>query len=122
MRYKGYKLGNTVKVIGGGIATSTDYDNIQEGLQILLSTRRGDRAGMPDYGCSVIERVFDPNDILQMSIIEDDIRETVSAWEPRINLTDVVLTPNEDTFEIDVQVGYEVVDLGEGYEQLDEIQ
>ena len=49
---KGFSYRNTVlNRVGGKIETSESEQNIKDSLMVLLSTRKGDRVGMPSYGC-----------------------------------------------------------------------
>lgn len=114
MSSKGFKLKNIIAVNSGGfIGTSENEQNIQESLNVILSTQKGMRPGIPDFGCAIINRVFDQNDPTQELVIRDDIISAIETWEPRVEINAVELTINPDTYEIGVQVDYSVIDLGE---------
>jgi phage baseplate assembly protein W len=108
---KGFVYRNTIlDRVGGSIGTSQTEENIKDSLRVLLSTRKGDRVGIPSYGCGVIDRIFDPLDDFSENIIRDDIYRAVKDWEPRINVTAVSLEVDYATFTYSVKVDYDIVD------------
>lgn len=119
---KGFSFRNTILTrAGGSISTSEDKDNVADSLRVILNTRKGDRAGMPTFGCNLPDRVFDPNDLFSMNIIRDDIIQAIRRWEPRVRVRKVILTPDEANFTFDVDLRYEVIDRGGGI-TIDEIE
>ena len=45
---------------GNTVALTRDEEDIEKSLQILLSTRPGERILVPDYGCNLDELLFKP--------------------------------------------------------------
>lgn len=107
--------------IGGKLATSEDEKNVRDSLNVILSTAKGERPGMPDFGCSCIDRVFDPNDPMMSIIIKEDIISAVNRWEPRAEINDIIFTINEDGYTDEILVDYSVRRIGTPY-MVDEIQ
>ena len=108
--------------IGGKLSTSQDDENIKDSLRVLLTTSKGERAGMPEYGCSITERVFDPNDPMQEIIMREDILEAIQKWEPRVEVNNVEFTLNEDGYTIDTVIDYSTRKLGPDETMIDKIQ
>lgn len=119
---KGFSYRNTIlNRVGGKVETSEAEQNIKDSLMVLLSTRKGDRVGMPSYGCGVMDRVFDPLDDFSENIIRDDIFRAVKRWEPRVSLTAVRLVVNQVTFTYAVSVDYDIIDMSNKV-RIDEIE
>ena len=119
---KGFSYRNTVlNRVGGKIETSENEQNIKDSLMVLLSTRKGDRVGMPSYGCGVMDRLFDPLDDFSENIIRDDVLRAVKRWEPRVNLTAVRLNVDQDNFSYSVSVDYDIIDTSNKV-RIDEIE
>ena len=64
-------------------------ESIRQSIRIILETARGERVMRPDFGCGIHERVFALNDSATRGIIEDEVREALLNWEPRIEVLDV---------------------------------
>jgi phage baseplate assembly protein W len=73
----------------GGIATATAEQRIEEAILLILSTGRGERVMLPDFGCGMHDLVFAPNDSSTVSKIVDSVRRSLVTYEPRIDVLDV---------------------------------
>jgi phage baseplate assembly protein W len=78
-------------VASGAVAMTSDEVDIQLSLQILLSTRKGERVMEPDYGCNLDEMVFEPINTTFKTYIADMIRTAILYYEARIDLKSVVV-------------------------------
>lgn len=71
------------------VKTSSDEQDIDESLQILLSTRLGERVMVPKYGCNLDELLFNPLDLTMKTYISDLIRTAILYHEPRIDVNKI---------------------------------
>ena len=69
----------------------SDEEDIRSSLEILLSTRIGERIMQPTYGCELTKLLFEPIDIALTAYIKDLINDAILYHEPRIVLNDVIL-------------------------------
>jgi hypothetical protein len=86
------------------------YDeDIQQSLEILLSTRPGERLMHPTFGCNLHQRVFDNMSISTIALIKNSIDQSILFFEPRISLNEVVVQL-DDFYEgrIDILIDYTV--------------
>jgi len=74
------------RVALGGLEVSTEEQNIQDSLNMIISTQKGTRAGMPDYGNNIVDLVFDPNDDALRLICTDDLKRAIELYEPRVEV------------------------------------
>ncbi len=83
---------------------SDEYD-IQSSLEILLSTRVGERVMQPKYGCNMEKLLFEPLDTTLQAYMKDLIRTAILYFEPRIILENVTLEPvvNEGRININIE-------------------
>ena len=72
------KTAKTVKL------TSNEED-IENSLRILLGTRLGERIMVPDYGCNLDELLFKPLNLTLKTYIVDLIKKAILYHEPRID-------------------------------------
>lgn len=78
------------------VKTSSDEQDINESLQILLSTRLGERVMLPKYGCNLEELLFSPLDLTLKTYISDLIRTAILYHEPRINVDKIDYSQGDD--------------------------
>ena len=72
-------------------ATSSDHAHIHESIRQILGTRRGERFLRPDFGTSLHELVFEPNDHILFGLIRHEVMTALDRWEPRIIVKDVAV-------------------------------
>ncbi|MCP4341413.1 MAG: GPW/gp25 family protein [Desulfobulbaceae bacterium] len=68
-------------------------ESIQQAIPIILSTSKGERVMRPDFGCSLHELVFAPNNASTRGLAEHYVREALLSWEPRIKVLEVEASP-----------------------------
>ncbi len=73
----------------GGFALASYEADVQQAVFTILSTAKGERVMLPDFGCGMHDRVFSPNTASQANAVSADVREALTRWEPRIDLLDV---------------------------------
>lgn len=80
--------------------------DIASSLEILLSTRQGERVMLPQYGCNLDELLFENLDTRMKTLMADKIESAILYHEPRIQLEKVQL---DDSRELDGVVLIEIV-------------
>ncbi len=73
----------------GNIAFSEGKEDIEEAIWIILSTARGERMMRPDFGCGIHDLVFYPINQGTLEVVEANVREALTVYEPRIDLIKV---------------------------------
>ncbi len=71
--------------------------DIEQSLQILLSTRPGERIMQPDYGCNLDIMIFEPLTTTLVTYISDLIRTAILYFEPRIDLNRIEIQSQDST-------------------------
>ena len=74
----------------------SDADDVQSSLNILLSTRPGERVMEPNYGCNLDELLFEPLTTTLKTYITDLINMSILYFEPRITLNKVDISQSDD--------------------------
>ena len=80
----------------GTIALTSDEDEIEQSIYIILATAPGQRVMRPDFGCRIHELVFAPNNITTAGMAARYVDEALGRWEPRIELQRVDANPDPD--------------------------
>lgn len=88
----------------------SEYEkDIKEAIKIILFTAKGERVMRPAFGCGIHDLVFSPINMATVNLMEDNIREALTIWEPRIELLKVkVSTENADVGELLLSLDYRV--------------
>ena len=70
-------------------------EDIRESLSILLSTMRGERVMLPDYGFGLQLHVFDGTDTATLSQMRTQIADAILFFEPRIEVEQITFDTAE---------------------------
>lgn len=99
----------SVSIKNGNIASSGGEDSIRESIIIILTTAKGERVMRPNFGCEINELVFAQNTTSTATLIKFYIKEALLKWEPRIEVLDVSVTPDEDErYKLFIDINYVV--------------
>lgn len=73
--------------------------DIEQSLEILLSTSLGERVMQPEYGCNLKDYQFESIDNSLLGFLKDLVERSILYYEPRIKLEKVEVT-EADSFEL----------------------
>ena len=73
----------------GKIAQARFEQRIEESIFLILSTARGERVMLPEFGCGIHDLVFAPNNAITLSLVAQTVRKALIAYEARIDVLDV---------------------------------
>ena len=73
----------------GALALAAYEDSVRQSILIILGTSPGERAMRPDFGCGLVDLVFEPNDATTAGHIADTVSEALLRFEPRIDVVTV---------------------------------
>src|ERR687892_476160 len=71
----------------GGIALASDATDVDQAIQLILGTARGERPMRPEFGCGVHDFVFDTIDAGTVARMETEIRSALDRGELLILIT-----------------------------------
>ena len=86
----------TLNPISRDVAVKTDDAAIRSALRNLINTKHYERPFQPDLGCQLVNLLFENMDPLTLILAERVIGETITKYEPRISLTNVSVSSQED--------------------------
>lgn len=92
----------------GGFALSSYEEDVQEAIWIILSTARGERQMLPDFGCGIQEYVFAPNNATTRGQIAHEVRTAITAWEPRVDLLAVSVDSASEANMLLIRLDYRI--------------
>ncbi|MEO5832702.1 MAG: GPW/gp25 family protein [Nakamurella sp.] len=76
----------------GGVALVVRDREIAQAIRLILATSPGERPMRPDFGCRVHDHVFSAMNAATAGAVAYDVRSALERWEPRIEVTDVVVS------------------------------
>lgn len=79
-----------------GVIITEGEDDIEKSLQILLSTRPGERIMLPGYGCNLDELLFNPLNLTLKTYVADLIKTAILYLEPRIDAEKIQIKESTD--------------------------
>lgn len=89
-----------------GVEMLEEEADIASSLEVLLTTARGERVMLPQYGCNLEELVFESLDTRMKTLMADKVESAILYHEPRIELERVRL---DDSRELEGVVLIEVI-------------
>lgn len=93
----------------GQVAMLSDEEDIQNSLEVLLSTLPGERIMQPAYGCNLSDLLFEPIEVQLITRIKNRIEYAIIDFEPRIKTTKIeILTEKVLDGVVEIIVYYEV--------------
>ena len=95
----------------GAVAQSSYEQRVEESIYLILSTSKGERLMLPEFGCGIHDLVFAPNNSATLSAIVQEVHAALSDQERRIDVLDVAVdtSPDEPNLLL-IRVTYQIRD------------
>lgn len=87
---------NTTFYSDSKITTNDSYESINNSIDNILFTTKGEKVGDPLFGSNLKNLVFYPIDFITQKLIEFDILTNITNYEPRVSIVQIIVTPDED--------------------------
>lgn len=82
---------------------------IARSIRNIVLTSPGEKFFQPNFGSRISESLFENLDDISALTIQDEIRDSIRKFEPRVSLIDVTVNPNFDANQFDVIIVYEII-------------
>jgi phage baseplate assembly protein W len=82
---------------------------IARSIRNIVFTLPGEKFFNPNFGSRVSRSLFENVDEISSSIINDEIRNSINNFEPRVSLINVQTIPDFDNGAFDITIVYRVV-------------
>lgn len=79
------------------VVMSSDEKDIKESLEIILSTRLGERIMKPSFGCNLEEVLFQSLDLSLITYVKNLVENAILYFEPRIDVNSINVENSNDT-------------------------
>lgn len=88
---RGWSFPPTFNGYNGTIEMIDGEADIKSSLEILLSTKLGERVMLPNYGCNLDHLVFESMNLTMLTYLKDLVENAIIYHEPRIDLEKVMI-------------------------------
>jgi uncharacterized protein len=89
-----------------GFSESSGVAKVNQAIRIILGTRPGQRLMRPDFGCLIQTLAFAPNTPATANLACFYVTESLTRWEPRIELVSVEATNDLADNQLVVEIRY----------------
>jgi phage baseplate assembly protein W len=105
--------------LSGDLITLKNENAIARAVRNIVSTTPGEKFFNPEFGSSIGEILFENVDDITAVSIQDEIKNCLGNYEPRVELIDVFVDPNFDENQFDVTITYRIIGVDLPPSQLD---
>ena len=82
-------------------------EKVRAAIRLILETEPGERVMRPTFGCGLHQFLMEPNTVATRTLIDQEVRRSVDAWEPRVELQDVSVETTSDPALVLITIRYE---------------
>lgn len=79
----------------GMLATVGQDQELREAMRLILGTAKGERPMRPEFGCGIHDLIFAPANSTTAGLVAQEVRRSLSRWEPRVEVDDVTIRYDE---------------------------
>ena len=69
--------------------TSTTLTQTSSNIRNLLLTNKGERVGQPEFGCGLLQVLFEPMSDDLLESVRSEIEESIAFWLPHVTINNI---------------------------------
>lgn len=104
--YSDFKKDLEVSPLSQDLTLNKDEDAVKESIKNLILTDRGERLMQPNIGGNIYAMLFETLTPSVLKLIEENVRSTITLYEPRAELQDVTVTSNIDDNAVNIRITF----------------
>ena len=108
-RFKDISLSFKRHPVTNDILALTNEDAIKKSVRNLVQTVNEERFFNPLIGSHVKESLFKLADNSLRATLKTQIETTIQNFEPRVNLTDVIVNHPNDSNDLEITISYDII-------------
>jgi phage baseplate assembly protein W len=102
------------------ISKKIDVAAVKQALKLLINTQYYEKPFNPEFGSNIRSLLFQPFSLETANRLQDEIKQTINNFEPRVKIVSILVDPNLDTQEYNVEIAFYVVGI-QGVQELDTV-
>ena len=107
--YKDVSLTFARNVVTSDVVTVSGEDAVKRSLKLLIMSRAGETPFFPEFGSLIFPLLFEPIDPITTVLLQHEMRATIDAYEPRVNIRQLTVTPSSDEQGYDIDCLFTIV-------------
>jgi phage baseplate assembly protein W len=80
----------------GAVAMASGSTRLEQAMRLILETYPGERPMRPGFGSTLRDYVFDGASVHKAAEIAGVVRDAIEQWEPRVDVAEVDVYPDDD--------------------------
>jgi uncharacterized protein len=92
--------------VNGALGFVSGMELIRQSVEIILDTEPGERIMLPAFGCGLRRYLMQPNTLSTRTAMQEDIATALATWEPRISVSSVAVTTDDDPTLVWIEISY----------------
>tara|TARA_B100000927_G_C16307052_1_gene405876 strand:- start:144 stop:572 length:429 start_codon:yes stop_codon:yes gene_type:complete len=93
------------------VAKLKDVEAVKRAVRNLILTNRFERPFHPEIGSDIRSLLFENMTPVVEVLLKDRIKETIDVYEPRADVTDIIVSGDSDRNEYRVQIEFRVLNV-----------
>ena len=85
-----------------------DINAVKNSIKNILQTKKMERRMLTEFGASLEQLLFEPIDETTAKRIGKIMIDELAYWEPRINVTNLLVVADEDNLRYDITLEYSI--------------
>lgn len=102
--YRDLDLAFLAHPASGDIVKKTGVDAIKKSVRNLLMLKKGELGFSPEKGCGIDFILFEPFSPAAVEMLIKEIRYTLTAFEPRINIVEIIVSDEDELAKNSIKV------------------
>jgi len=95
--------------LNGDLIALKNENAIARSIRNIVFTLPGEKFFNESFGSNISRSLFENVDDISASIIVDEVRQSITNYEPRVRLIDVQAFPDYDNGAFDLNIIYEII-------------
>jgi phage baseplate assembly protein W len=109
--YSDFHKDLTQNPISLDLAVKRDEEAVKESIKNLILTDKGERLFQPLLGGNITAQLFENNTPATIKLIQEQVKSTITQYEPRAQLIDVVVQSSIDNNKVEITIYFYVTNI-----------
>lgn len=109
--YKDLNLNFERNPVTDDVMSVTGVDAVKKSIRNLVMTMTGEIPFLPEFGSRLYRLLFEPIDAITTAMIESELRASITTFEPRVSIRNLVVTPTPDELLYQIDLTLQLVNL-----------
>src|SRR5215475_13355538 len=95
-----------LQLANGEVGMKEFESQVEQSIRLILATAQGERVMRPDFGAGMETLTFEPMNTVTVAVLQHRLNDTLTQFEPRIELLDVLVSAMQNEGELHAEIRY----------------